>query len=169
MAVRKEFLAAYERFALKEPPSAQAAVFLPGLPIKAERLRPERPDPPASKPVREPITDGTTHFSAWVTGDPVKLPHDHQGAMITLVEFSEKLMKERDAWKAMAESLTLDQPPINTATQEGKRLEALRRLLARELHPDRAEFASKEGALLNALFQRLWPQIDCIARGQATV
>ena len=168
MTIRKEFLAAYEYFALKEPSSGEAHAFLPGMPLKAEKTRPEQPPTPASKPVREPITGGNTFISALASRELVEKPQAQQDAMKDLLEISEILTRERDAWRAMAERLTLHQTPKNPAIQEGKRLEALRRFLARELHPDKAKLANKDRALLQDLFQRLWPQIDRIAKGQAT-
>ena len=125
-----------------------------------------RPPPPASKPVREPYWEGAHQTSARGPVDPLDVFRGQSHALMQLVEMSAHLAKERDAWKAMAESLTANQTQKPAAAQEDKRVEALRRLLARELHPDRAEPSSKEGALLNDLFQRLWPQIDRIAKGQ---
>jgi len=167
MAIRKEFLAAYESFALKGTSSFEAQDFLSGMPIKAEKIRPEKPAPPASKPTRERIMDGNTFIAARPSGNLVEEPQIPRDAMTNLLEVTEILTRERDAWKAMAESLTLHQPPKNTAIQEGKRLEALRRFLARELHPDTAKLANKDRALLQDLFKHLWPQIDRIAKGQA--
>ena len=125
-----------------------------------------RPPPPASRQVREPDWESASQESARGPVGSFDFFQGQQYAMMQLVEMSAHLAKERDAWKAMAESLTANQPQQPAAAQQDKRVEALRRLLARELHPDRAEPSSKEGALLNDLFQRLWPQIDRIAKGQ---
>jgi hypothetical protein len=47
---------------------------------------------------------------------------------------------------------------------EGERIEAVRKLLARELHPDKAGLSSSEAALRSSLFQSIWPQIDQITK-----
>ena len=169
MTFRKESLAAYERFAFKEPADATAAPFIPGMQFRVEKERPIRPPPPASKQIREPASAAATHLAAVASVDFSNLPQGQRYALRQLVEISENLLRERDAWRALAENLSSEQPQQPEGLEKGKRIEALRRLLARELHPDTAKLSPKEGAIFNALFQRLWPQIDRIAKGQTAL
>ena len=80
----------------------------------------------------------------------------------------ENLIQERDFWKLKAESARSDKDPQDQAAREDKRIEALRRLLARELHPDKAQSSTEEAALRAEIFKQLWPEIDRIAKGQSS-
>lgn len=45
-----------------------------------------------------------------------------------------------------------------------KRFETLRRLIARELHPDAPGVAEADGQVRAELFKRIWPEVESIAR-----
>lgn len=62
-----------------------------------------------------------------------------------------RVIAERERWKALAR-----------ATDSGK-FDRLRRLLARELHPDHCPESEK--AVRAEIFKRLWPEVERIARG----
>ena len=76
-------------------------------------------------------------------------------------------MQERDFWKVRAERAGANKDPQDEAAREDKRIEALRRLLARELHPDMAKASTEEATLRTKLFKQLWPEIDRIAKRQS--
>jgi hypothetical protein len=160
-------MAAYERFAIKQPPFVSDPTFLQGTEPKPIEARLTQPAPPASKTVGEPSTDASTHLAALVTVESLKLIQDQQTVIEQLAKICEKMMQERDSWKGKTEGSPSSKAPQNEAVREDKRIEALRRLLARELHPDKAKLSAAEAAVHNDLFQRLWPQIDRIAKGQS--
>lgn len=163
---RKDQLFLYEQYAVGSQAYAPASG-----PAASRRARfgvdePVRPPPPASKTVREPVSSGPSELASLVVAESSKLVHGQQNLIQQLVSACEKLQQEIDFWKNKAESLNAAQRMESSATHEGARIEAVRKLLARELHPDAANLSPEEAAVRSSLFKTIWPKIDQIARGQ---
>lgn len=163
---RKDQLFQYERFAVASqayaPPSAAAAKKQ----ARFEVQEPVRPAPPASKTVKEPISSGASELASMVVAESSKLVHGQQNLIQELVTTCEKLQREIDYWKNKAEFSHLQQATGSSAAQEGARIDAIRKLLARELHPDAANISPEEATLRNSLFKTIWPKIDQIVKGR---
>ncbi|MCA3359570.1 MAG: hypothetical protein ING02_16375 [Roseomonas sp.] len=166
MPIRRDQIEAYERFAIRQAPAVPAPASCPS----AQMVRPEerltRPDPPASKPVREASVSGSAHLTAVLPIESLKMFQDCNSAIEQLAGTCKNLIQERDFWKVKATSAVTKKASQEEVAREDKRIEALRRLLAKELHPDMAKTASEESALRTKLFKQLWPEIDRIAKGQ---
>lgn len=76
-------------------------------------------------------------------------------------------LRERDHWQARAEAAEAKVAEIRAnggaATQD--KYGSLKKLLARELHPDRVQGDGLEKILREALFKRIWPMVERIDRG----
>jgi hypothetical protein len=165
---RKDQLFLYEKFAVASqayaPPSAAAAKKQ----ARFEVQEPARPAPPSSKTVREAISPGASELASMVVAESSKLVHGQQNLIQELVTTCEKLQREVDYWKNKAEFSHLPRGTGSSAAQEGARIDAIRKLLARELHPEAANVSSEEAALRNSLFKTIWPKIDQIVKGRVT-
>lgn len=164
---RKDHLYLYEKYAV----AGQGASSLPVSGAKKharfEVEEPVRPAPPSTRPVREPISSSASELASLVVAESSKLVHGQQNLIQELVTTCQKLQQEIDFWKNKAESLRLLQAGGVSSSQEGARIEALRKLLARELHPDAANISPEEATLRNSLFKTIWPKIDQIVKGHA--
>jgi hypothetical protein len=168
MSFRRDQIEAYARFAIKQAPAVPAPVSCPRAEMVRLEERPARPAPPASKPVREPSVGGSAHLTALFPVESLKMFQDYHSTIEQLAEACENLIQERDFWKVKASSAVTKNASEEEAAREDKRVEALRRLLARELHPDMANPSTEEAALRTKLFKQLWPEIDRIAKGQSS-
>ena len=167
MPFRRDQMEAYGRFSIKQAPSIPEPVSCPSTRLRRVEEGLTRPAPPASKPIREPSVSGSAHLTTLVSIESLKMFQDYQTTIKQLAGTCENLMQERDFWKVKAERAGANKDPQDEAAREDKRIEALRRLLARELHPDKAKTSLEEAALRNKLFKQLWPEIDRIAKGQS--
>jgi hypothetical protein len=155
---------AYGRFSVKQAPSVPEPASCPSTRLRRVEEGLTRPAPPASKPIREPSFSGSAYLTTLVSIESLKKFHDYHSTIEQLAGTCENLIQERDFWKEKAESARSNKNPQNQAVREDERIEALRRLLARELHPDKAKSSTEEAALRAELFKQLWPQIDRIAK-----
>jgi hypothetical protein len=130
-----------------------------------DRLEP--PPPPPAKLIKERSDSQLSHEMQYRPIESAEMLHDYRSAVEQLAETCETLIQERVFWKVIAASIDRKKAPRDESPQEDARVEALRRLLARELHPDKAKSSSEEAALRTELFKRLWPQIDLIVKGQS--
>jgi hypothetical protein len=74
-------------------------------------------------------------------------------------------LKEVSIWKDRAGQQVLPERRRNEGPAEPNsdwRFSALRRLVAKELHPDLCRTGEAEAAARNNLFQRIWPQIEML-------
>ncbi len=78
------------------------------------------------------------------------------------------LIAEREAWKRRA--LAAEARMLNEEADEmdRQRFDALRRVLARELHPDYAPADRGDMSLREALFKSIWPKVEQIERKRRT-
>ena len=167
MPFRKDQLEAYGRFSIKQGSSIPAPLSCSNTPLGRVEEGLTRPAPPSSKPIREPSVSGSAHLTTLVSIESLEMFQDYQSTVKQLAGTCENLMQERDFWKVRAERAGANKDPQDEAAREDKRIEALRRLLARELHPDMAKASTEEAALRTKLFKQLWPEIDRIAKGQS--
>ena len=165
---RKDHLFLYEKFAIASQAYAPFPDAAPKKQARFEVQEPPRPAPPASKTVREPISTSASELASMVVTESSKLVHGQQNLIQELVSTCEKLQREIDYWKQKAESSRLSQNSGSSAAQEGVRIDAIRKLLARELHPDAANISSEEASLRSSLFKTIWPKIDQIVKGRIT-
>lgn len=167
MLSRRDQMALYERVALNNPTNAPTPVPYKEAHAQASAEKYVRPAPPASKPVREAVHENPMDLAALLVVESSNLLHGQQGLIQHLTDTCDKLRQERDRWKIKAENLASVLQSPKEAVRDDQRIEALRKLLARELHPDGPKSSPEEAALRNHLFKRLWPQIDRIAKGQS--
>lgn len=167
MPFRRDQLEAYGRFSIKQGSSIAAPVSCPNTRLGRVEEGLTRPAPPTSKPIREPSVSGSAHLTTLVPIESLKMFQDYHSTIEQLAGTCENLIHERDFWRVKAERAGANKDPQDQAAREDKRIEALRRLLARELHPDMAKPSTEEAALRTKLFKQLWPEIDRIAKGQS--
>jgi hypothetical protein len=167
MAPRREHIEAYERFAIKQAPSAPVPESCPPTRMVCLKDSLEPPPPPPAKLIKERSDSQLSHEMQYQAIESAEMLHDYRSAVEQLAETCETLIQERDFWKVTAASIDRKKAPRDESPQEDARVEALRKLLARELHPDKAKSSSEEAALRTELFKRLWPQIDLIVKGQS--
>ncbi len=157
---RKDHLSLYEKVAL----GAKAYSPQPTLGTR-EGENYIRPAPPSAKIIREEVEAefDSSELTALVVTESSKLVHGQQALISKLANTCRILERERDFWKKKAEA-SVPQGIFWENPDEGERIEAVRKLLARELHPDKAGLSSSEAALRSSLFQSIWPQIDQITK-----
>lgn len=168
MIPRRDQMALYEKVAFRNPAQLATGASYPNQDFRPAVEKYARPAPPASKPVREKAHDESMDLASLFVFQSFELLDEQPNLIQQLSDTCRKLREERDHWKAKAEAAaTNPQVPKKTESVD-KRIEALRKLLARELHPDGAKLCPAEAALRTELFQALWPQIDRIAKGDGT-
>ena len=168
MSSIRDQMEAYGRFSVKQAPSVPEPVSSPSTRLRHFKEGLTRPPPPASKPISEPSVSGSSHLTVLVSVETLKKLQEHDAIIEQLASACENLIQERDFWKVKAESARSNKDPQDQTAREDKRIEALRRLLARELHPDKAKSSTEEAALRAEIFKQLWPEIDRIAKGQSS-
>jgi hypothetical protein len=167
--LRKDHLLLYQKYdvvrqGFASPPS-EAAKNLAWTELK----QPTPPPAPASKPVREHISANTSALASMLVSESSKLVHGQQNLIQELVTTCEKLQREIVFWKEKAETLSAMKGAGNMTRREGERVDAIRKMLARELHPDAPNISSEEAALRMSLFKTIWPKIDQIVKGRLPV
>lgn len=163
---RKDQLFLYESFAVGSHAHALPHGAAARTHARLEVNEATRPSPPTSKPVREPSGLGPSELASLVITESSKLVHGQQNLIHQLVSTCEKLQQEIDFWKNKVEALYDAQRSGTGAIADGARIDAVRKLLARELHPDKSNLSPEEAAVRSSLFKTIWPKIDQIARGQ---
>jgi hypothetical protein len=79
------------------------------------------------------------------------------------------LIAEREAWKRRALAAEARMLTEEADEMDRQRFDALRRVLARELHPDYAPADRGDMSLREELFKSIWPKVEQIERrGRAT-
>ena len=160
----KDQMEAYGRFSVKQAPSVAEPVSSPSTRLRHFKEGLTRPAPP----IREPSLSGSAHLTVMIPIETLKKFQEYDATIKQLAGACENLIQERDFWKVKAESARSNKGPQHQAAREDKRIEALRRLLARELHPDKAKSSTEEAALRAEIFKQLWPEIDRIAKRQSS-
>jgi hypothetical protein len=79
------------------------------------------------------------------------------------------LIAEREAWKRRALAAEARMLTEEADEMDRQRFDALRRVLARELHPDYAPANLGDVSLREALFKSIWPKVEQIERKGRTV
>lgn len=74
------------------------------------------------------------------------------------------LIAEREAWKRRALAAEARMLTEEAEEMDQRRFDALRRVLARELHPDYAPADQGDLSLREALFKSIWPKVEQIER-----
>lgn len=74
------------------------------------------------------------------------------------------LIAEREAWKRRALAAEARMLTEEADEMDRQRFDALRRVLARELHPDYAPAGLGDMSLREALFKSIWPKVEQIER-----
>jgi hypothetical protein len=74
------------------------------------------------------------------------------------------LIAEREAWKRRALAAEARMLTEDADAMDRQRFDALRRVLARELHPDYAPADQADVPLREALFKSIWPKVEQIER-----
>jgi hypothetical protein len=74
------------------------------------------------------------------------------------------LIAEREAWKRRALAAEARMLTEEADEMDRQRFDALRRVLARELHPDYAPADRGDMSLREALFKSIWPKVEQIER-----
>jgi hypothetical protein len=78
------------------------------------------------------------------------------------------LIAEREAWKRRALAAEARMLTEEADEMDRQRFDALRRVLARELHPDYAPADRGDLSLREALFKSIWPKVEQIERKRRT-
>lgn len=165
---RKDQIFLYDRYAVgskSEPPHVDTATSL------RARLVVEEPFQPTSvgyKVGKEASFSDASELASAVVIESSKLVHGQQTLIQELVSHCKKLQAEIDFWKNKAEGFLTSRDHAGSAAQETARIEAIRKLLARELHPDAPNVPPAEAALRSSLFKTIWPKIDQITKGRVT-
>jgi hypothetical protein len=74
------------------------------------------------------------------------------------------LIAEREAWKRRALAAEARMLTEEADEMDRQRFDALRRVLARELHPDYAPADRGDMSLREELFKSIWPKVEQIER-----
>jgi hypothetical protein len=162
----KDQLLLYQKFAVARQSYAPLPVEAAKNLARAELKQPTPPPAPPSKPVREPISANTSALASMLVSESSKLVHGQQNLIQELVTTCEKLQREIVFWKDKAETASATKGAGNMTTREGDRIDAIRKMLARELHPDAPNISPVEAALRMSLFKTIWPKIDQIVKGR---
>ncbi len=164
---RKDHLFLYDKYAVgskSQAPRADSASSMHSRFFVEESFESASP---AYKTVKEASCSGASDLASVALAESSKLANGQQNLIQELVSQCKKLQAEIDFWKNKAEGFVATHQHGASASQETARIEAIRKLLARELHPDAANVSPAEAALRSDLFKTIWPKIDQIAKGRA--
>jgi hypothetical protein len=154
---------------IEGPPAARK----PGTssPGKATMLRRSSP-PAADKPAQSPALPPPA--SATAAHDQQQMLEKLREAARVLMAERENMQKlrdacrlliaEREAWKRRALAAEARMLTEEADEMDRQRFDALRRVLARELHPDYAPAGLGDMSLREALFKSIWPKVEQIER-----
>jgi|GEM_PF-1905449 len=165
---RKDQLFLYEKYAVGSKRQASHADSASSMHTRFLVDEPFAPASPACKSVKEPSSPGAADLASAALAESSKLVNGQQNLIQELVSHCKNLQAEIDFWKNKAEGFVPTHQHGGSASQETARIEAIRKLLARELHPDAANVSPAEAALRSSLFKTIWPKIDQIAKGRAS-
>ncbi|MFM7690177.1 MAG: hypothetical protein ACKPAC_12090 [Alphaproteobacteria bacterium] len=149
------------------PPAARK----PGTGAKGTTLRRGSP-PEAQRPAEAPALPPPA--SATAAHDQQQLLDKLREAARVLMAERENMQKlrdacrlliaEREAWKRRALAAEARMLTEEADEMDRQRFDALRRVLARELHPDYAPPDRGDLSLREALFKSIWPKVEQIER-----
>lgn len=87
--------------------------------------------------------------------------------IVRLKESGRTVIAQREEWKSRALAAEAKiASHFSVSTNRDGRYATLKRILARELHPDYAPSDSLDRVLREALFKRIWPMIEELDNGQ---
>jgi hypothetical protein len=152
----------------KDPPIARK----PGMaePSKAATLRrgrPPAPEKPAETPALPPSPSAAANDQQRVMDklrEAARVLMAERENMQKLRDACRLLIAEREAWKRRALAAEARMLTEEADEMDRQRFDALRRVLARELHPDYAPADRGDMSLREALFKSIWPKVEQIER-----
>jgi len=151
----------------KDPPIARK----PDTSDKGTRLR--RGNPPKPENPTEPTVLTPSPKTAADNDQQQMLDKLREAARVLMAERENMqklrdacrlLIAEREAWKRRALAAEARMLTEEADEMDRQRFDALRRVLARELHPDYAPADRGDISLREALFKSIWPKVEQIER-----
>jgi hypothetical protein len=151
------------------PPAARKpGTYSPG---KATLLRrgppPAREKPPETASLPPPTKPSATHDQQQLLDklrEAARVLMAERENMQKLRDACRLLIAEREAWKRRALAAEARMLTEEADEMDRQRFDALRRVLARELHPDYAPPDRGDLSLREALFKSIWPKVEQIER-----
>lgn len=109
----------------------------------------------------------------WVRRSPIPPPNGADPDQIAELEAEIKRLRERgraavrqrDAWEARALAAEARLADFGATGASDPRYVAIKKMLARELHPDGVQTDGFEKIIREALFKRIWPLVEKIDGG----
>lgn len=151
----------------KDPPIARK----PDTSDKVTRLRrgnppkPESPtEPTVLTPSPKPSADNNQQQMLDKLREAARVLMAERENMQKLRDACRLLIAEREAWKRRALAAEARMLTEEADEMDRQRFDALRRVLARELHPDYAPADQGDLSLREALFKSIWPKVEQIER-----
>jgi hypothetical protein len=152
---------------IEGPPAARK----PGASDKSATLRrgnPPMAEKPAETPALPPSPNATPGNDQQQMLDKLReaarVLMAERDNMQKLRDACRLLIAEREAWKRRALAAEARMLTEEADEMDRKRFDALRRVLARELHPDYAPADRGDISLREALFKSIWPKVEQIER-----
>lgn len=125
---------------------------------------PRKPaDGPALPPPQSPAANDQQHLLEKLREAARVLMAEREN-MQKLRDVCRLLIAEREAWKRRALASEARMLTEEADEMDRQRFDALRRVLARELHPDYAPADRGDLSLREALFKSIWPKVEQIER-----
>ena len=128
---------------------------------------PEHPRPGGNDQPHQ--ADGTCQKSSASNCD-VKPPNEKdriaelEAQVVQLKKAGRTVIAQREEWKARALAAEKQASSATSEASDRSRYGALKRVLARELHPDYAPSDGIERVIRVAIFKKLWPQVEDIEK-----
>jgi hypothetical protein len=153
----------------KDPPVARKpSAAEPGKGATLRRGSPPAPEKSAETPALPPTPSTTASNDQQQVMDKLReaarvLMAEREN-MQKLRDACRLLIAEREAWKRRALAAEARMLTEEADEMDRQRFDALRRVLARELHPDYAPADRGDMSLREALFKSIWPKVEQIER-----
>ena len=153
----------------KDPPIARKpSAAAPGKAATLRRDSQPAPEKPAGTPALPPPPSATASNDQQQMMDKLReaarvLMAEREN-MQKLSDACRLLIAEREAWKRRALAAEARMLTEEADEMDRQRFDALRRVLARELHPDYAPADRGDMSLREALFKSIWPKVEQIER-----
>jgi len=146
--------------AVRKPAPAPAAA-----PPQSPTPKLERPpETPAAAPPLGPSGDEEQQKLLEKLREAARVLMAERENMQKLRDACRLLIAEREAWKRRALAAEARMLTEEADEMDRHRFDALRRVLARELHPDYAPANCADLPLREALFKSIWPKVEQIER-----
>lgn len=152
------------------PPVARKSAAAKGATARRVSVTTSGPtDPPALPPLAPPLAPQPAHEQ----DHKLLMEKLREAARVLLAERENMqklrdacrlLIAEREAWKRRALAAEARMLTEEADEMDRQRFDALRRVLARELHPDYAPPDRGDMSLREALFKSIWPKVEQIER-----